>query len=95
MTAKKTTGGKAAGADNFVPFANEADVLHIGDLMVENRVDRITLSGDVDLTLDQPGLALARRLHALLGRIVGTMEGQDLPEQLAPPAVQEVANPFN
>lgn len=90
MTAKKKTSDKT-----LVPFANEADVLHIGDLMVENRLDRITLSGDVDLTLDQPGLALARRLHALLGDIVGKMEAQELPAQLPPPEVQQVENPFN
>jgi hypothetical protein len=90
MTAKKKTSEKT-----LVPFANEADVLHIGDLMVENRLDRIMLSGDVDLTLDQPGLALARRLHALLGDIVGKMEAQELPAQLPPPDVQQVENPFN
>lgn len=90
MNARKTTGAKS-----LVPFANEADVLHIGDLMVENRLDRITLSGDVDLTLDRRGLELARRLHALLGDIVGKMEGQDLPDELPPPAVQQVENPFN
>lgn len=90
MTAKKKTSEKT-----FVPFANEADVLHVGDLMVENRLDRITLSGDVDLTLDQEGLALARRLHALLGDVVGKMEAQELPAQLPPADVQQVENPFN
>ncbi len=90
MNAKKKSDPKT-----FVPFASEADVLHIGDLMVENRLDRITLSGDVDLTLDAAGLALARRLHALLGHIVGKMEGQDLPATLPAPDVQQVENPFN
>ncbi|MEW6371284.1 MAG: hypothetical protein AB1584_10135 [Pseudomonadota bacterium] len=89
MTAKKKT------EKTFAPFANEADVLHVGDLMVENRLDRITLSGDVDLTLDQAGLALARRLHALLGEIVGRMESGELPERLPPPNVEQVDNPFN
>ncbi len=89
MTAKKKS------EKTFVPFANEADVLHVGDLMLENRLDRITLSGDVDLTLDQAGLALARRLHALLGEIVGRMEGAQLPERLPPPNVEHVDNPFN
>lgn len=89
MTAKKKS------EKTFVPFANEADVLHVGDLMLENRLDRITLSGDVDLTLDQAGLALARRLHALLGEIVGRMEGAELPERLPPPNVEQVDNPFN
>ena len=90
MNAKKKSAEKT-----FVPFANEADVLHVGDLMLENRLDRITLSGDVDLTLDAAGLALARRLHALLGDIVGKMEAQELPDQLPPPEVQQVENPFN
>ena len=89
MTAKKKS------EKTFVPFANEADVLHVGDLMLENRLDRITLSGDVDLTLDQAGLALARRLHTLLGEIVGRMEGAELPERLPPPNVEQVDNPFN
>ncbi|MFC3457848.1 hypothetical protein [Massilia haematophila] len=91
MTSKK----KEKAGKPFVPYANEADVVHVGDLMIENRLDRITLSGDVDLTLDQAGLALARRLHALLGDVVGKLEGQDLPERLPPPDVQQVDNPFN
>jgi hypothetical protein len=45
---------------SFVPFANEADVIGIGDLTLENRLDRITIAGDVDLTADVPGLPPAR-----------------------------------
>jgi len=78
----------------FTPFANEADVVEIGNLMLENRLDRITVSGDVDLTADRPGLEAARRLHALLGQVVAHLEGRDLPEQLPPPDVKTVKNPF-
>jgi hypothetical protein len=78
----------------FVPYANEADVLHIGQLQIENRLDRITLSGDVDLTADQAGLAHARALHQLLGDIVARLEAQSLPAKLPPPVVKTVANPF-
>jgi hypothetical protein len=78
----------------FVPYANEADVLHIGKLMVENRLDRVSLSGDVDLTADKRGLELARQLHALLGQVVGKLEGQALPDQLPAPDVKTVDNPF-
>lgn len=80
----------------FVPFANEADVLNFGQLAVENRVDRVTLSGDVDLTADQAGLADARALHKLLGDVVAALEAQGaaLPARLPPPAVTTVANPF-
>jgi hypothetical protein len=79
----------------FVPFANEADVLEIGRLMLENRLDRITVSGDVDLTADRQGLAAARLLHDMLGQVVASLEARpDLPERLPPPDVQTVANPF-
>ena len=78
----------------FTPFANEAEVAGIGDLMLENRLDRITISGDVDLTADMPGLARARRLHALLGEIVAALEARELPDQLPPPEVKTVDNPF-
>lgn len=78
----------------FTPFANEADVLSIGELMLENRVDRITISGDVDLTADQPGLARARRLQAVLGEIVAALEARELPDELPPPAITTIDNPF-
>ncbi|NHZ92436.1 hypothetical protein F2P45_26020 [Massilia sp. CCM 8733] len=80
---------------SFVPYANEADVVAVGKLMIENRLDRITLSGDVDLTADKAGLEHARKLQALLGEIVATLEGMTLPAELPPPAVGEVDNPFN
>ena len=78
----------------FAPYENEADVVEVGNLMLENRLDRITISGDVDLTADKDGLARARRLHDLLGRIVAGLEAKDLPDRLPPPDVQTVSNPF-
>ena len=78
----------------FTPFANEADVMGIGNLMLENRVDRITLSGYVDLTADLRGLADARRLHAVLGDIVAALEARELPDQLPPPQITTIDNPF-
>jgi hypothetical protein len=78
----------------FVPYANEADVLHIGHLCIENRLDRITISGDVDLTADQAGLRDARALLKVLTDVVARLEAQDLPATLPPPDVKTVANPF-
>jgi hypothetical protein len=79
---------------SFTPYANEADVLEVGNLMLENRVDRITISGDVDLTLDKAGLEHARRLHAVLGAVVAALESRPLPDRLPPPDIQTVDNPF-
>lgn len=78
----------------FAPYENEVDVVEVGQLMLENRLDRITLSGDVDLTADQRGLELARQLHALLGEVVASLEGKSLPATLPPPDVKTVSNPF-
>jgi hypothetical protein len=85
---------RKADATAFAPYENEADVIEIGQLMLENRLDRITISGDVDLTADKRGLDAARRLHALLGQVVAALEGKDLPDQLPPPPVETVDNPF-
>lgn len=81
-------------ARKFDPYANEAQVLEVGNLMLENRLDRITISGDVDLTADRQGLAHAHRLHEALGAIVAALEARELPERLPPPDVNTVDNPF-
>jgi hypothetical protein len=78
----------------FAPFENEADVVEVGQLALENRLDRVTISGDVDLTADKPGLEAARLLHALLGQVVASLEAKDLPDSLPPPEVKSVRNPF-
>ncbi len=78
----------------FIPFANESDVVQLGNMMVENRLDRITLNGDIDLTLDQIGLEHARSLQRLLGAVLARMEAQPLPAHLPAPDVKMVDNPF-
>jgi len=80
---------------DFKPYANEADVLRIGDLEVENRVDRVTLTGDVVLTKDRAGLALAKELRALIGRVVMALEAEkQLPETVELKVTGTVKNPF-
>ena len=78
----------------FVPYKNEADVLNIGGLQIENRLDRVTVSGDVDLTADQAGLDHARALHKLLGEVVAALEARELPATLPPAMSATIANPF-
>ena len=79
----------------FEPYTIEADVLRIGDLEIENRIDRVTLTGDVVLTKDQAGLALAKELHTLIGRVVMALEAEkQLPETVELKVTGTVKNPF-
>lgn len=81
-------------AQPFIPYANESDVLQIGNLTIENRIDRITVCGDIDLSADLTGLACARQLQELLSKVVAALEARDLPARLPAPLVNSVANPF-
>ena len=80
----------------FLPYANEADVLRIGDLQIENRVDRVSFTGDVVLTKDKAGLALAKELQSLIGRVVKALEAdKQLPQIVELKASDTVKNPFS
>jgi hypothetical protein len=80
---------------HFKPYANESDVIRIGALEIENRTDRISLTGDVVLTRDQAGLALARELQALLDQVVKALEAEEkLPVKVEVKPARDVKNPF-
>jgi hypothetical protein len=76
------------------PFKNESDSLQIGDLTIENRLDRVSIYGSLDLTLDREGLKAARDLKTLLDRAIAEMEQTDLPDRIAIAAPETVKNPF-
>jgi hypothetical protein len=79
----------------FVPYANEADVLRIGGLEIENRIDRVSMTGDVVITKDKAGLALAKELQSLVGDIVKALEAdKQLPVTVELKATETVKNPF-
>ena len=80
---------------HFKPYANESDVIRIGALEIENRSDRVSLTGDVVLTRDQAGLALAKELHTLLGQVVKALQAEEkLAETVEVKPAQIVKNPF-
>lgn len=81
----------------LTPFADEATALQIGGLMVENRLDRVSLYGSLDLTRDRAGLARARALLALVQSVVAALEreGEALPEAVkVGTGTDNVKNPF-
>ena len=81
---------------DFKPYANESDALTIGKLAIENRVDRVTFQGDVELTLDKVGLALAKQLQAVINAIVKALEADKaLPDAVQVVKPRSVKNPFD
>lgn len=81
--------------DDFKPYDNESDLIRIGDLAIENRLDRVVLMGDVVLTKDKAGLALAKELQTLLGNIVQCLEADEkLPDAVELKPTTESENPF-
>ncbi|MBV1775550.1 hypothetical protein KSF73_07450 [Burkholderiaceae bacterium DAT-1] len=80
---------------DLIPFADESTSLQIGELTVENRLDRLSLYGSLDLTADQIGLDQARQLKVLIDAVVNDLSARhDLPIALEPAPIDEVANPW-
>ncbi|MDD2540642.1 MAG: hypothetical protein PHH28_06310 [Desulfuromonadaceae bacterium] len=79
----------------FRPFMNEEDCVTIGEeLTIENRIDRISIFGSIDLTCDKRGLNAAKELKAILDLTLATMEKTELPDQIATDKPEIVKNPF-
>jgi hypothetical protein len=81
----------------ITPFADEAASISVGGLTIENRLDRISLYGSLDITRDRQGLEDARRLLALLKSVVRALEGDgdQLPDEgEGEPEATRVPNPF-
>jgi hypothetical protein len=79
----------------FMPFENESDVLSIGQLTIENRTDRITFTGGIDITCDKAGLTQALELQTLLNEVVERLQSMDLPEKVILVESGMVKNPFS
>ncbi len=78
------------------PFSNDADVLGIDELTIENRADRVAIYGSLDITRDKAGLAKACQLKAVLDDVVRALEGnKSLPDEIALRPTRRVKNPFS
>ncbi len=80
---------------DFNPYKNESDCLTLGeDLNIENRVDRVSIFGSIDLTLDKEGLKAAKELKAIIDLTVAALEKESLPDHIAIAERETVKNPF-
>ncbi|MDD2356460.1 MAG: hypothetical protein PHX13_00945 [Thiovulaceae bacterium] len=79
----------------FQAYQNESDALTIGaDLTVENRLDRISIYGSIDLTKDKEGLQYAYELKRIIDSAIDELKGSNLPEHVEVKKVDIVENPF-
>lgn len=79
----------------FLAFQNESDSFTIGsDLTVENRLDRISIYGSIDLTKDKDGLQYAYALKRIVDSIIDELKGKNLPDYVEIKTADTVDNPF-
>jgi hypothetical protein len=78
----------------FKPFADEAAVVSIAALSIENRLDRVSVHGEVDITRDKMGLKLALELKTRIDQIVTALKAESLPERVEAERPSTVKNPF-
>ena len=57
--------------------------------------DRVQLYGSLDITRDKKGLAHAKELLNLIEKVVKTLDGETLPDQVEILTPNTVANPFD
>jgi hypothetical protein len=76
------------------PFRNEKESLSIGELTIENRLDRIDLYGSLAITKDKAGLQLANELKAQIDAVVEALQKESLPDHVAVMPAERVDNPF-
>ncbi len=75
-------------------FENESEVVVIEDLTFENRTDRVSISGGIDITRDKIGLEKIRTIKKEIDKIANKLENEDLPDEIEILVVKIVRNPF-
>jgi len=79
----------------FIAYKNEVDSLQIDNLTVENRLDRISLYGSLELTKDRQGLESALKLKQIIDASIDALiQDKNLPDRIEIKAAESVENPF-
>jgi hypothetical protein len=79
----------------FMAYENETDTFTINtDLTIENRLDRISIYGSLELTKDKQGLQNAYVLKRVVDAAIEALTGKDLPDNIEINTVDRVNNPF-
>lgn len=79
----------------FMAYENEVDSLQIDDLTIENRLDRISIYGSLDITKDVYGLESALKLKRIIDASIDALkQDKNLPNRIKITASESVENPF-
>lgn len=76
------------------PFQNEEESESIDELTIENRLDRISIYGSLEITRDKAGLKQALALKEIVDATVAALKADKLPEHISIAAAAKVDNPF-
>jgi len=76
-------------------FENESEVVVIEDLTFENRTDRVSISGGINITRDKEGLEKIRAIKRQIDAIAKKLEDEKkLPDKIEMLEAKMVVNPF-
>jgi hypothetical protein len=79
----------------LIPFQNESDAVSIGKLNIENRLDRVSVYGELYIADDVDGYLAAAALSELVSSIVSILKAdKDIPDSIQIVAPESVSNPF-
>ena len=56
------------------PYENDHQSQQIGQLIIENQTDKVTIYGDIDIERTEQGLIQAKQLQQLLTSVVEVLE---------------------
>lgn len=80
---------------SFMAYENETESFQIDEMTVENRLDRISIYGSLDLTKDRHGLESALKLKRIIDASIDALKrDKDLPDRIDVSPSESVQNPF-
>lgn len=80
--------------EKIKPFQNESQVIQIDNLTIENRTDRISIYGNLDICRDKEGQLKAEILKILFEDITLFFQGEEVPKKITITPTKTVKNPF-
>lgn len=80
----------------FLAYENESDSFSIGDMTIENRLDRVSIYGSLDITKDKEGLENALKLKRIIDTSIDALKrDKNLPDRIIILGTDTIENPFS